>query len=229
MMSTDYVYRQYADDPLHLEVYVRGLTTAASSAIEALSQKPFQPDPSRLVVVIRPAVYASTLRTDKGGDGGIWRPFVGDLIAVLVEKDADLSRSLTAAQLKSVGLTEPRAWELALQNVRTQVGPLQQTPNNQGAEVVTADSGLATSNLWLPEACSAGGPDFDAFVVARDTYFYADQRNPDATSSLAGYVAKLLQSGEQTYSDRLISCIRGRWYASKFDGINTWRPAEDSG
>jgi hypothetical protein len=227
VMSTDYVYRQYADDPLHLEVYVRGLTTAASSSIETLNQKPFQPDPSRLVVVIRPAVYASTLRTDKGDGGGIWRPFVGDLIAVLVQKDAELSRSLTAAQLKSVGLTESQAWELALRNLRGQIGPLQRSANDQGAEVVTASSGLATSSLWLPEACSAGVPDFDAFVVTRDTYFYADQRKPEATSRLAGYVVQLLQSGEQTYSERLISCSNGHWYASKFDGKNAWRPVED--
>ena len=227
VMSTDYAYRQYLGDPRHLQTYVSGLTTVASSSIEALSQKPFQPDPSRLVVVIRPAAYTSTLGTGKAGNGGIWRPFVGDLIAVLVQKDAELSRSLTAAQLKALGLTEPQAWNLALRNLRVQIGPLQRSANDQGAEAITANSGLATSDLWLPEACVAGGPDFDAFVVARDTYFYADQRKPKATSMLAGYAAKLLQSGDETYSDTLISCIKGRWYASRFDGNSTWRPVGD--
>jgi hypothetical protein len=227
VMSTDYAYRQYLGDPLRLQNYVGGLMAVASSAIETLSHKAFQPDPSRLAVVIRPAAYAATLHTDKGGGGGIWRPFVGDLIAVLVQKDAELSRSLTPAQLKTLGLTEPRAWELALRNLRVQIGPLQRSANDQGAEAVTASSGLATSNLWLPEACSADGPDFDAFVVARDTYFYADQRKPRATSMLAGYAAQLLQSGEETYSDTLMSCINGRWYASKFDGKSTWRPVGD--
>lgn len=44
VMSTDYVYRQYLGDPRHLQTYVGGLTTVASSSIETLSEKPFQPD-----------------------------------------------------------------------------------------------------------------------------------------------------------------------------------------
>ena len=101
---------------------------------------------------------------------------MGDLIAVLVQKDGELSRSLTAEDLSTLRLTEAEAWSLAITNLRTQIGALERTPNAQGAEVVTARSGLALSNLLLPETCRAGGANFDAFVVDRATYFYADQR-----------------------------------------------------
>lgn len=229
VVSTAYVYKQYLDDPTQLRTYVAGLTASASAAIETLRQKPSQLDRSLLVVVIRPAAYAEYMRANENGTGGIWRPFVGDLIAVLVQKNAEQSRSVTSPELREIRLSEPEAWDLALRNLRAQVGTLKRSVNAQGAEAVTAESGLAASILWLPETCKPGGPDFDAFVVARDTYFSADQRTPTATAMLAAYAAQLVQSGEETYSDTLISCIDGRWHASIFDGNYAWRPVNGSG
>ncbi|UPT62524.1 MAG: hypothetical protein M0D54_19570 [Hyphomonadaceae bacterium JAD_PAG50586_4] len=223
VLNTSYVYQQYSADPANLQTYVNGLTSTASAAIQSLVTGSFVPDRARFVVVVRPSAYAATMRAAPGSLGGIWRPFVGDLIAVLVQKDGEKSRSLTAEDLAALRLTEAAAWNLAMTNLREQIGALDRTTNAQGAQVVSASSGLALSNLLLPETCSAGGVNFDAFVVDRATYFYADQRVPSATSMLAGYAGQLLQTSE-TLSDHLISCIDGNWYASAFDGANTWRP-----
>lgn len=223
-VSTTYVYQQYVSDPGNLKTYVGGLIASASSAIQTLDQTPFAPEPTRLVVAIRPSAYADSMRADASGVGAIWRPFVGDLITVLMQKDGDLSRSISTDDLKKIALTETAAWELAIKNTSSQIGPLNRSPNADGAEVVNANSGLATSQLLLPETCKKGGSNFDAFVVARDTYFYADQKLTAATSMLAGYAGQLLRDGQSTYSDNLISCVDGNWYASAFDGQNTWRP-----
>lgn len=224
-VSTSYVYRQYRDDPAGLQTYVGGLVGVATAALEATGERTFQADRKSIVVAIRPAAYAKQLRNADGSHGTLWRPFIGDLIAVLMQDSPTQMRSLGADDVKALGLTEAAAWELALENLRTKIGPLQWSSNAQGAEAIVADSGLATSTLWLPETCRSGGPNFDAFVVARDTYFYADQRSPKATAMLAGYAVDLVKSGEPTFSETLISCIDGQWYASIFDGANTWRPA----
>lgn len=226
VVNTAFIYQQYVNDPTKLQVYVAALTSVAFAALDSVDRpQSTRLDRARLVAVIRPKAYAESLRSNEGKVGGLWRPFVGDLIAILVQRDGAISRSLTADEVKALNLTEAEAWELALHNVRAKIGSLARSANSQGAETVTAESGLAVSNLWLPEACSRAGANFDVFVVSRDTYFYADQRNPAATSTLAGYVAELLKSGQETYSDNLLSCIDGRWYASVFDGGNTWRPA----
>jgi hypothetical protein len=225
-VSTTYVYGQYRGDPGGLQTYVGGLAGVASTAIEAAGDRAFQPDPASLVAAVRPAAYVKQLRNADGSEGTLWRPFVGDLIGVLMQDSPEQMRSIGREDLKTLGLTEAAAWDLALKNLRAKIGPLQRSTNDQGAEAVSADSGLATSTLWLPETCRSGGPNFDAFVVARDTYLYADQRSPKAMAMLAGYAADLLKSGEPTFSDTLISCIEGQWHASVFDGANTWRPAE---
>ena len=40
---------------------------------------------------------------------------------------------------------------------------------------------------------------------------------------LAGYAAELLQ-GDQVYSQRLLSCLDGRWHSSVFNNANAWVP-----
>lgn len=229
VMSTTYFYEHYKSDPAHLQTYVRGLTATLAPAVKEWGQAPFTPDRTRLIVAIRPAAYAAGSPGHASDKEPIWRPFVGDLIAILMQKDGALSRSITPDDLKALALSEPAAWELAQKNTRSKIGSLDRSANAQGAETVTANSGLATSNLWLAETCKKSGNNFDAFVVQRETYFYADQKIPAATSMLAGYAAQLLQTGQNTYSSNLISCIDGRWYASAFDGRSTWRPIVKDG
>lgn len=227
VVNTNYAFHQYSGDPSQLQIYVAQLTSTALAAVRSLDAGAFVPDRRRLLVVVRPTAYAATVRPSPTASGGIWRAFVGDLIAILVQKDGEQIRSLVPEDLVALELSESAAWDLALTNLRAQIGALERAANSDGAEVVTASSGLALSNLLLPETCKTGGPNFDAFVVDRNTYFSADQRVPSATSMLAGYSGQLVQTG-QTYSDQLISCIDGRWYASVFNGQNTWFPAEQA-
>lgn len=226
-ISTTYVFEHYLSNPTQLRIFVDGLTATANTAIESISQNLPEIESSRIVFVIRPTAYVEYSPNNKDLPGGVLRPFVGDLIILMVERNGEQARSLTFADLKRLGLSEDKAWTLALENVKAQIGALQTSPNSSGAEVVTATSGLAPSHLLLPGTCTPGGANFDAFLVSRDTYFYADQKSATATAMLAGYVAQLLKSGENTYSNTLISCINGRWFASKFDGNNTWRPIDE--
>jgi hypothetical protein len=205
ILSTAYAYTQYLKDPTQLQPLVDKLASTAAFALDKGGQAPSKPD------------------VDKNRAGGLWRPFVGDLILVLVENDPDKIQSLTAAELKLAGLTEDQAWKRASENLQTQIGPLQRSKNPQGAEIITASSELAPSNLLLADACKSGGANFDAIIVSRDTYLYANQVVQSASASLTSYAEGKLKSGEEIYSESLISCINGRWSASKLFATSTSR------
>jgi len=225
VLNTTYQYRQYEAGPAHDPARISGLAATALDAVASLDQK-IAPARERLVVLVRPDAYAAYLRQSPESPGGIWKPFVGDLIAVLAQKDGDTSRSVTGEDLAALGLTENAAWALAIENLGQQIGPLDRAQNAQGAESVTASSGLALSNLLLPDTCRQG-TDFYAFAVERETFFYAETAKPEASSMLASYAAELLQKNSETYSDNLLSCIDGRWHALGFNaGKKSWVPKE---
>ncbi len=156
-------------------------------------------------------------------ESSIWRPFAGDFIVMLAQYDAGQVRGLRGIDLQQIGLSEDQAWELALANLRERISDLERTPNAAGAEHVTSASGLAPSHLLLPGTCARRGPDFDVFIVARDSFFYADVSKPEATAMLASYAAELVQQ-DQVYSRRLLSCLDGAWHASVFNGTGAWVP-----
>lgn len=222
-VNTSYVYEQYASDPTHQSLYVGQLVTTALSGIASLEEATFTPDRTRIVAVLRPDSYAESAGTVGETDSSIWRPFAGDFIVMLAQENDGQIRSLRGIDLQQIGLSETDAWELAITNLRQRIGDLQRTPNEAGAEHVTSPSGLAPAHLLLPETCSRRGPDFDVFIVARDSFFYADARRPDAAAMLASYAAELVQQ-DQVYSRRLLSCLDGAWYASVFNGTSAWVP-----
>lgn len=222
-VSTAYVYEQYASDPTHQSLYVGQLVTTALSGIASLEEPPITPDRTRIVAVLRPDAYAATAGAAGDAESSIWRPFAGDFIVVLAHANDGQIRSLRGIDLQQIGLSETQAWELAIANLRLRIGDLERTPNAAGAEHVTSTSGLAPAHLLLPDTCTPRGPDFDVFVVARDSFFYADASKPQATAMLASYAAELIPQ-DAVYSRRLLSCLDGSWYASVFNGTNAWIP-----
>jgi hypothetical protein len=225
-VSTAYTYGQYIADPAHQGQFVALLVGEAQSAVAALDGAPFSPDRSNIVALLRPREYAMNAGPQNEMTSSIWRPFAGDFIVLLAQNKDGQARGIRGIDLQTIGLSNDEAWHLALANLRRQIGSLTRTPNASGAEVVTAESGLATSWLLLPETCVSGGVSFDVYVVQRDTFFYADTAKPEATAMLASYAAQLLQ-GEQVYSHRLLSCLDGRWYGSVLQGT-AWVPEQEA-
>lgn len=222
-ISTAYLYHQYESDPSALAEAVSLLARMALQGLSELDSPEFTPSRDHLVAVIRPDAYTANAGPVGDPQSSIWRPFVGDLVAMLAQNENGQTRSIRGVDLARLGLSEAEAWDLAIANLRQQLGAVTRTANGAGAEHVTSASGLAPASLLLPETCSAGGPQFDAFVVARDSYFYADTSQPQATAMLAGYSAQLVQ-GREVYSHRLLSCLGGAWYSSVFNGENAWLP-----
>lgn len=91
---------------------------------------------------------------------------------------------------------------------------------------MTADSGLATGHLWLLTQ-SRCDKNFDAIVVNKGAYVFAEMSNKDATNILSGYAAHLVET-EDTLSDNLVSCFNGYFYASRLSG-DKWLPIEERG
>lgn len=226
-ISTDYLYRQYASDPTQQSLYVDRLVTMALNGVAELEGAAVALDRTRLVAVLRPDAYASTLGARGDRESSIWQPFVGDFIVVLAQYDEGQIRSIRGIDLEEINLTESEAWNLAGTNLRGHIGSMERTQNEAGAELITASSGLAPAYLLLPDTCTARGPDFYAYVAARDSLFYADAAKPEATAMLASYAAQMVQ-GSEVYSHRLLSCIDGAWYASIFNGSGAWLPEQQS-
>lgn len=225
-VNTAYIYQQYLSDPAHQDEYVAQLVTMALNGIGSLEAPAFTPDRNRIVAVLRPDAYVVSTGERGNRESSIWRPFAGDFIVMLGHDEDGQIRSLRGIDLEGIGLSEEEAWLTAISNLRDRIGTLDRIRNAAGAEHVSARSGLANSHLLLPETCTASSPDFDVFIVARDSFFYADASMPDATVMLAGYAAELLQDGQEAYSHRLLSCLDGAWYASVFNGTNAWLPEQ---
>lgn len=221
-VSTAYIYQNYVADRTHQSLYVDQLVIMALSGIVSL-EAPFTPDRTRIVAVLRPDAYAANAGDAGDAESSIWRPFAGDFIAMLAQENEGQIRSLRGVDLARIGLSESQAWDLAVANLRPRLGDLERTPNAAGAEHVTSASGLAPAQLLLPDTCTPHGPDFDVFVVSRDSFFYANASKPQATAMLAGYAGELVQQ-DAVYSRRLLSCLDGNWYASVFNGTNAWLP-----
>lgn len=210
-ISTGYAYAQYQADPESPQTYVDGLADLATSTINGPTGRSRSLDRLSLVVAIRPDAYIQLARSNDDVGGFLWRPFAGDLVAILMQDSPEEMRSVRPEDLDALGLTEKDAWSLALENIRAKIGPLQRSTADDGVALINADSGLATSLLWLPENCRQDGPGFDVLVVARDAYFVADHSSPAAIQGLENYARRLSQSGEEMYSRAVLSCTGGKW------------------
>jgi len=226
VVNTAYYYRQYSDDPSNLSTYTSRLADPILAAVPLLGADHAVRSADALIILLRPDAYAETVEGTQDRYVEIWRPFHGDLIATLAYTQNNQAIYLRRSDLEALQMTEAEAWARAEANLRHRLGPVQRQATPHGAEHVSAPSGLASSALLLPETCRAGGPSFDAFVLDRSNYIYADQAKPTATAMIAGYSAELVQTTD-VYSQNLLSCIDGHWYASAFNGHNAWLPIEE--
>jgi hypothetical protein len=221
-LSTANTYRNYENDPEHGPEHLANLVSMALEGLATLEHGASIPLEENLVVALRPRAFTSFLGQPGEEKSGVWQIFMGDLVAILAEQDRGRLRFILTSDLKGMRLNEEDAWRIARANLSRKIGVVNRT-EAEGAVEFSAASGLATSYLLLPDTCRAGGASFDVHVGARDGFLYVDRRNAKASDMLAGYVAHLVQTGE-AYSENLISCENGSWYALAFDGVNAWRP-----
>lgn len=111
--------------------------------------------------------------------------------------------------LNRLGLTAEQAFERALINLPARLGELS-VAHEMGLEIVSADSGLATGALLLPDACRSGGSENLVLVSARNTYFSVNSRDKVAVETF-WTLANGLRSDGASLSQTVLSCRSGRW------------------
>jgi len=132
-------------------------------------------------------------------------------------------RSATEKELAQLGFDISQAWAKARENLLNFQNDLQVIAENQGVKIISADSGLATGNLWL--LCEQEkNQNFDSMVINRDSYMFAKMGNDIATATLAS-IASNFVGDDNTLSENVISCIDGKLHASRLEG-NSWIPIE---
>lgn len=187
---------QQLDDILHRHVRLL-LGKSADFEAEATS--------TQLVVLLR----ADSLLTTTNGYEFLRRPFVGDLLQVLMIDGTETLRYATPGDIERFGLTEEAAFDLARKNLRDRIGPVD-TEEVQGITVFAADSGLAAGLPTLPEFCLAGQPGKLILMAARAHFFSAPRERADVASALKDITRRMIADGA-SMSTTLIECQAGAW------------------
>jgi hypothetical protein len=181
VLSIDGKYSQYLTDEENKELYIKSLSDLAIEAMRSSTGQDIVLEKSKLTVVLRHEEYHKYLGDTKDEERSIWKPFTGDLIALLVHDNLSSIKSVTKKDLDFLKLSETEAWETATVNLPNLTGELYKE-SNQGAEYVTSENGLATGLLWHPNTCKEGGINFDSLVVDKHSYIFADMKDSEATS-----------------------------------------------
>lgn len=219
IVDVNNIYSQYLDDPENLEDYVFRFADLGVESIANARGIESEISLEQLSVVLRHKDYAKNLDNQHN----IYTPFYGDLIALLVFYYPDFVANTRVVDLKTLKIDEKVAWSIATKNLQTRYDDLEVLVENQGTKWITSDSGLATGHLWLL-AQSQCDQNFNAIVVNKGAYIYADMNDEEATGILGGYAAHLVKKRD-TLSDNLISCMDGYFYASYLAG-EKWLPVE---
>lgn len=219
IVDVNNIYSQYLGNPEKLEDYVFKFVDLGMESIANARGIESEISLEQLSVVLRHKDYAK----DLDDQHNVYSPFYGDLIALLVFYYPNFVANTRVVDLKKLEIDEKEAWSIAAENLQSRYNDLEVLTENQGTKWITADSGLATGHLWLLTQ-SQCNQNFNAIVVNKGAYVFADMNDNEATDILAGYAANLIKKRD-TLSDNLISCLDGYFYASYFSG-EKWLPIE---
>ena len=211
------IYGKYLNEPDRLEEFILHFTDLGSEAIAVARGIESEISIPQLAVVLRHIDYLDFLDPDIN----IYQPFYGDLIALMVFYHPSFVVNVRIQDLEKLKLNKKTAWAIAAENLRTKYDDLEVVVENQGSKCLTSDTGLATGHLWLLNQTHCD-KNFNAIVINKETYVYAEMDNKDGTNVLAGYAAHLVNK-QDTLSDNLVSCLDGYFYASYLSD-NAWLP-----
>jgi uncharacterized protein YtpQ (UPF0354 family) len=195
-----------------------------SKSVEMVKEIDLKPNVSDLRAVLRPTDYLGQLNElmAKKGDVVVSAPFAGD-IAMICYFDQPTSMSATLkSDLPKIGLSQDRALQVCLDNMRTNLPRLADAPQvsaaskNGGFNYLEGDPYESTYLLlhdeWAPLAMKLGGhllvaaPDADLIVFGQD----AGKVSSDALSLLA---KEAFRKAERPISQEVFRWTPSGWEA----------------
>lgn len=225
MLSIDHSYGLYLDSHDDLPHLTSNLAGLASDSFNIKSDTVLKYKKEQLAVVLRHQDYIEFLSKNNKKNRNIWKPFVGDLIALMIFDDVKTIKTVSITDLSDLQLDEETAWKIANANVRQNIGQIE-TGDFEGITTIYAQSGFATGLLWLPEACTDKTEDFLAMVMDRDSYIYTNTENEKASATLTNLAGYLVIEGG-SLSDNLLLCKNSDWFAFAFSKkVKGWTPVK---
>lgn len=225
IMSIDNSYGMYMQKQDDLPWFTNNLANTATNALNSLSNPPPKPKKEQLSIVLRHKGYLEYLGKEGTPNRSIWKPFFGDLIALMVINESKSVKSISAEDISSLQLDEKNAWKIASNNLRNNIGKLDKE-YIEGLTHVYAQSGFATGLLWLPETCAEEKDTFFAMVIDRHSYIYASMNDKKASATLFNLAGNLVIAKE-SLSDNILLCEHGTWQALSLSlKDSAWKPIE---
>lgn len=204
-INFDNAYNFYRDDPSQLEFLIDRWSRLAVDP-------PMERGIDRIVSILRPQghvdSYNQVLASAPRPMQLITRPFVGDLLQVMVFDSAEAVAYATEDQVSELGLSIEEAWILALVNIPTRMGEVEETRVEElpGIVIVGAGNGIAPSNLIGPGFCAGANARNLVLVSDREGYLMGEPAAADAFYGLADW---LIRRGESA-STTIMECREGR-------------------
>lgn len=213
-VSLDRVWAECQGDPRHCEDDARSFVDKMVAAIETPAA---QATREQVVAVLRPRAYFDAIG-GPSASGVVADPFVGDLFAAYVVDLPQAVRSLSAADMTSLGLARGDLPSLARANLAHRLGSsveLLARAKPGSVAVVQTGSYFESSRLllvddWVALAARLTQPMFAA-VPANDVLVFAVAPPAEQLAKLRGAIQGLYASSERPVSPHLYRWDAGRW------------------
>lgn len=202
-INIDNGYRDYLAAPANLDAIVQRYLPIAAQIVNGPVAETNERE--RLVVVLRPRSYEQSVPAG----ALVARPFLGDLMAVLMLDSPTHLTSITHERLAELSLSDDQAFELAAKNLRTRLGLVDRT-QERGIEVIGAVSALISGTLWLGDGCTSNQEERLALLAGREYYFATDGRDADQRNFFLGFARHLIGQGD-SISNTVLVCRSGHW------------------
>ena len=205
MMFTDYAYDLYLEDPDQLidviDQWISALPLGEEIDLSDVA--------NRVVVVIRPPSYLTSVHEDLRKET-IHRPFVGDMVAIMMLDSPEALSTVSFKLLEENNLTVDEAFILAESNSRRLIGEVYSEDYN-GIEVLGSSNGLITSLPWLPETCREGVPPFAMMIIDREYVMRVDTTGESEAFRIFMQAATEMILANESLGTGVFFCSDGAW------------------
>ena len=202
---TDYAYQKYKEDPERLDEIIDHWISSIPIGQEINTEDAR----NRLVVVLRPSNYLEGLPGEYREEI-VHRPFVGDLIAMLMLDSPTALSSATRDLLEENDLSEDEAFIVAEPNTRRLIGDIYRD-DLEGIELLESSNGLITALPWLPESCRLGQPSSAMMIVDREFVLRIDEDAGEEATDLFMNISADMISKRESLATGVLMCTDGDW------------------
>jgi hypothetical protein len=213
-------YDEYRANPSALTEILSRWTRIATLPPEDIEH------PERLIVVLRPRAMieqfaresaAIRARNNRPPTELVWRPFVGDLVEVIIFDGEETQQIAMVETLAQLNLTPEAAWALAPNNLASRMGPVEPIGVNGAQHLVIIGGSLASSAMLDPRFCATRqGPTFIFLLINPEAYVIANRSEPAAMREFWAFRRQLI-GDRATMSETPFACEEGRLQAVATD------------